>query len=186
MKEYRNAIRSKKMIREAFAELLAEKGSLEKVTIKDIVARADISKSTFYAHYDNIDDLIVEIEDEFMRVIQVELDKFKDNPAGDIYPYLEATVELLKKNEKTYKLLISPGIPSLFIHKLKRLIYSNIKDSKTLVALTPNVNYRLAMINFVTSGFIALIEDYFSGNTKLSLDDICKIEYGLILQLVKR
>lgn len=183
MKEYRNSIRSRRLIREAFAELLAKKGSLEKVTIKEIVDRADISKSTFYAHYDNIDDLIIEIEDEFLTTIQKELDEFKDNPSKDIYPYLQSVTALLKKNETTYKLLISPGIPSLFIYKLKKLIYSNIKDNKTLIALNNNPSVRYAMINFTTSGFIALVEDYFNGSNKLSLDDICKIECEIISKL---
>ena len=185
MKQYRNALRSKKLIREAFAEILAKKGSLEKVTIKEIVEKADISKSTFYAHYENIDDLIIELEDEFLSAIEREINNFKDNPSTDIYPYLNAITTLLEKNEKTYKLLISPGIPSLFIHKLKKLIYANIKDSPALVNLNANINMRMAMINFVTSGFIALIEDYFNGTSKLSLDDICKIEYGIILKLTK-
>ncbi len=185
MKEYRNSIRSRRLIREAFAELLATKGSLEKVTIKEIVERADISKSTFYAHYENIDDLIVEIEDEFLSTIQKELDEFKDNPSKDIYPYLQSVISLLKKNEKTYKLLISPGIPSLFIYKLKKLIYTNIKDNKALVALNHNSSVRYAMINFNVCGFIALVEDYFNGSNKLTLDDICKIECEIISKLMK-
>ncbi len=185
MKQYRNALRSKRLIREAFAEILAKNGSLEKVTIKEIVDKADISKSTFYAHYENIDGLIVEIEDEFLTVIEREINNFKDNPSTDIYPYLKAITALLEKNEKTYKLLISPGIPSLFIHKLKKMIYVNIKDNPALINLNSNINVRLAMINFVTSGFIALIEDYFNGSSKLTLDEICNIEYGIISKLTK-
>lgn len=185
MKEYRNSIRSRKMIREAFAEILAKKGSLEKVTIKEIVDKADISKSTFYAHYENIDDLIIEIEDEFLDVIQTELNEFKENPTLSVYPYLQSVTSLLKKNEKTYKLLISPGVPSLFIYKLKKLIYLNIKDNKTLVSLSIDPSVRYAMINFTISGFIALVEDYFNGSNKLSLDGICDIEYQIILKLMK-
>ncbi len=60
-KEYRNSIRSRKSIRTAYAELISEKKDSSKITVKEIVDRADISKSTFYCHYNDINDLVVEI-----------------------------------------------------------------------------------------------------------------------------
>lgn len=43
-------------IREAFLALLAEK-PLEKITVKELTARAEISKATFYLHYHSVFDL---------------------------------------------------------------------------------------------------------------------------------
>ena len=40
-KEYRNAIRSKKLIRKTFLELMKEK-PIEKITVADVVTCADI------------------------------------------------------------------------------------------------------------------------------------------------
>ena len=64
-KNYRNAVRSKKMIRQAFLELLQEK-PCEKITVTDIAQRADLNRSTFYAHYPDVQGLIEEIEDEIV------------------------------------------------------------------------------------------------------------------------
>ena len=47
-KEYRSTARTKKMIREAFVELLGEKKSIESITVGELVDRANIAKSTFY------------------------------------------------------------------------------------------------------------------------------------------
>ena len=47
--ENRNVRKSKKAIQKAFAELLSEKNDINKITVKEIVERADISKSTFYS-----------------------------------------------------------------------------------------------------------------------------------------
>ena len=46
--EYRSAIRSRRMIREAYTVLLKEK-DLSKITVTDIVNQADINRATFYA-----------------------------------------------------------------------------------------------------------------------------------------
>lgn len=51
--EYKSAIRSRRMIQRALVELLQEK-ELDKITVTDIVTRADINRGTFYAHYADI------------------------------------------------------------------------------------------------------------------------------------
>lgn len=65
-KEYRSSIRSRRMIREAFMELLYEK-EFDKITVSDIVRRADLNHSTFYAHYPDIQGVVEEIQDDIFR-----------------------------------------------------------------------------------------------------------------------
>jgi AcrR family transcriptional regulator len=48
--EYKSAIRSRRLIRQAFIELMNEK-EIDNITVTDIVKRADINRGTFYAHY---------------------------------------------------------------------------------------------------------------------------------------
>ena len=55
--EYRSAIRSRKLINEALVDLLLEK-QLDKITVTDVVKRAEINRGTFYAHYKDIKDVI--------------------------------------------------------------------------------------------------------------------------------
>lgn len=51
-----NALRSQRLIRDAFVELVRERGT-GRITVADVCRKADINRSTFYAHYDNVDDL---------------------------------------------------------------------------------------------------------------------------------
>ncbi|MBR2950520.1 MAG: TetR family transcriptional regulator, partial [Lachnospiraceae bacterium] len=62
-KENRSAIRSRRLIREALLELLQEK-KFEKITVTDIVKRADINRSTFYAHYPDVMGLLEELMED--------------------------------------------------------------------------------------------------------------------------
>ena len=55
--EYRSAVRSRKLINEALVDLLTEK-PLDKITVTDVVKRADINRGTFYAHYRDIPDVV--------------------------------------------------------------------------------------------------------------------------------
>ena len=53
---HKNAVRSRQMIKKAFAEMLNEK-DIAKITVTDIVEKAGISRGTFYAHYMDVYDL---------------------------------------------------------------------------------------------------------------------------------
>lgn len=64
-KEYRNARRSRKLIQNAFMELLHEK-PYEKITATDVINRADVNRSTFYAHYPDLRGLVEEIMSEIV------------------------------------------------------------------------------------------------------------------------
>ena len=63
--EYRNSIRSRRLICEALLQLLDEK-PLEKVTVTDIAHRADISRGTFYLHYDSVRSVIRDLYDTYL------------------------------------------------------------------------------------------------------------------------
>ena len=48
--QYKSALKSKKLIKNAFSELLQKK-DFEKITVTEIVNRAGLNRGTFYAHY---------------------------------------------------------------------------------------------------------------------------------------
>lgn len=55
-------------IKNAFLELRAKK-ALEKITVKELCEKAQINKSTFYAHYQDIYDLSDRMEAEVVKTI---------------------------------------------------------------------------------------------------------------------
>ena len=64
--EYRSSIRSKTMIKEALLSLMTEK-PFDKITITDIVKKADINRGTFYAHYENTSEVLKSISVSVMN-----------------------------------------------------------------------------------------------------------------------
>ena len=61
-------LKTEKLIRGAFHELAQEK-PISKITVKELAKRAEINKTTFYAHYDTIQDLIDTLEQETIAYI---------------------------------------------------------------------------------------------------------------------
>jgi AcrR family transcriptional regulator len=56
----RRVARTRRTLKEALTDLILEKG-YESVTVQDVIDRADVGRSTFYAHFVDKDDLLMAI-----------------------------------------------------------------------------------------------------------------------------
>ena len=66
----RRVNRTRKSLQEALAGLILNKG-YDKITVQDIIDRANVGRSTFYAHFQDIDDLLLsqfdDVQEQFDR-----------------------------------------------------------------------------------------------------------------------
>ncbi|WP_258201077.1 TetR/AcrR family transcriptional regulator [Paenibacillus endoradicis] len=105
--------RTKKLIRNAFVELLEEK-ELNKITINAITTKAEINRVTFYLHYKDINDLIDSMLNELIAELEkVLLDKLdRAYKTGDELSSLILLLEHIAENSRIYKvLLVTKNIP---------------------------------------------------------------------------
>ena len=118
-KEYRNAVRSRMLIRAAFVDILHEK-PFEKIKATDIINRANINRSTFYAHYPDIKGILDEITEEIVSAFHDTLVGFDmGNFLNEPRPVLQQMVDLLQQNQELYHLLGQSSMFYEYIEKLK-------------------------------------------------------------------
>ncbi len=104
---HKNAARSRHLIKQAFAELLNEK-DMAKITVTDIVERANISRGTFYAHYLDVYDLYSAIQSNIIEAIDEALDKMGiSNIILDPTEAINFGLKFLEKNKTYYKLFLT-------------------------------------------------------------------------------
>jgi AcrR family transcriptional regulator len=70
--EDRRTARTRKLLRHALLELMLEK-RYDKITVQDIIDRADVGRSTFYAHYLDKEDLLVRQFEEVIDLLSQHL-----------------------------------------------------------------------------------------------------------------
>ncbi|MDE5576903.1 MAG: TetR/AcrR family transcriptional regulator [Oscillospiraceae bacterium] len=58
--------RTKALIRKAFEEMICEM-DYEQMTVKELTERAMINRKTFYLHYNSLDDLLLEMQNEMAQ-----------------------------------------------------------------------------------------------------------------------
>ncbi len=67
-------MKTERAIRRSFHELLLEK-DIKRITVRELAERAEINKTTFYAHYETLPNLIDTLEQENIAYIIEHLDR---------------------------------------------------------------------------------------------------------------
>jgi len=107
----------------AFTELLAKK-EFDKITVGEIIERADIGRATFYAHFETKDDLLKELCDElFCHILDAAAPQKNDHRhifhcdmEGDVFLHL---FQHLRQNDNRVMQLLSGRNNVLFLQMFK-------------------------------------------------------------------
>lgn len=154
------------IIKSAFAQLLKEKKNIKNITVTELVKRADITRGSFYTHYDNIYDVAKDFQDEFLDVIFN--DDFQINSLNNMEEYLEIIFKHLKSNEELYKMILSSDEPLIFMNRLNKLMNKHLNNffkNKDIKDLSLNVS-------FFVDGTINLFIKYFRNELDCSLEHL--------------
>ena len=103
---------SKILLKNALMDLLSEKSSVTKISVRELCERADLNRSTFYAHYSEPKELLEEVEAELLDATREHLQKIgAENDIG-AHRYLLSFLMYIKENDKPFRtLLIDAGDP---------------------------------------------------------------------------
>jgi AcrR family transcriptional regulator len=87
--------RTRRLLRGALLALVAEKG-YERVTVQDVLDRADVGRATFYAHFRDKDDLLLSGFDELREAIRSAMARYERGEHEPPGPGLEMTRALFE------------------------------------------------------------------------------------------
>ncbi len=110
----RRVIRTKKAIRSALLQLALKKEP-EKITIKEIAAKADVDRKTVYNYYNGIADIFGEIENELIAGFRREAEGLVGN--YDAQQFFLAVARLINQDFEMYELIMRSN-NSTFINKI--------------------------------------------------------------------
>lgn len=182
---------SAKAMDEALIYLLNDK-DYDYITIKEICKKAGVNRSTFYLHYENIDDLLKESVAWMINDFFSYFDNIKANLPLDIKTkttnelflisktYLIPYLTYIKEHKKVMTAIIMrPEIlnSDLNYTKLYKHILAPILDKFNV-----DIEDRNYIVKFYIEGIMAIVQLWIKSNFKESIDHIC----NLIIQLIPR
>lgn len=180
--EYRSALRSKKLIISALGDLLQEK-PLDKITVTDVVNRAQINRGTFYAHFSDVPDVInYLIQGIFCTIRQALMDEPKQLTQipnallRRIQSYLEEEMEFCRK-------VMNSGAAQMMQQQLVGLVMDYMLQHEQDYGFGDHKLYELT-IRFCAGGLGNLYMDWFSGGLDLTLDQLTQEAEKMVNRII--
>ncbi len=180
--EYRSAIRSRKLINAALADLLQEK-PLDKITVTDVVNRAGINRGTFYAHYTDIPDVINHLIQQLFANIQDVLSEqprqLADIPhvlLARIQTFLECDFDFIQK-------VMTSSAATLMQEQLTEVVQEYLFQREADFSFGNHEEYVL-MIRFCAGGLSSLYCDWFAGKLPMTLTELTNKGEELLVGII--
>lgn len=168
--------------------LLLEKKDFDFITVKEICKKAGVNRSTFYLHYQNTNELLMEaislinkrFNDSF-SIVHFDVNKSsKDELFFIKEEYLIPYLNFVKENQRVFKLIHDK--PYLFyskktLEKLYSETFSIILDKFAV-----KDEEKKYIFSFYTQGALAIVLKWLEGGCKEKIDEIS----SLIIKIIKK
>jgi AcrR family transcriptional regulator len=173
-KENRKSRYTRMVIRESLIELMKVK-SITSVSVKDICGLADISRSTFYDHFKDQYDLLLQIEDDTLAYFEDMLIRYKDKQTKkETNQMLEEMLTYIANNGNTIQVLLSENGDIGF---QKKLLYHFVMHNQITKYFSKNQNDESKPYYsvFLLHGSIGLIQHWLKNNMDMPVSQLAKL-----------
>lgn len=170
----RRVIKTKRAIRNAFAELLSLR-DLDQITIKDVADMADISRKTFYNYYNGIYEVVDEIENEIAAVFDAELGSLDIRKAiNDPYVIFVNLTAIINSDMDFYRHLLKMNGNVNLMTKIVGVLKLKIKTSFANQIDLEEEKIGI-MVEYIITGMLAVYQSWFNSDRKQSIEEIAKL-----------
>jgi hypothetical protein len=157
---------------EAFWQIYCQK-RIEKVTVKEITARAGYNRSTFYQYFSDVYDVLEQIENSVLPgphdMLNVSHNDVSTSPLS-----VDTLTQIFEKNRKYYVVLFGDNGDPAFQTKFKNYIKTMLKKHLEEGGIASNFEIDFA-VEYTLSAMIGALTYWFSLKTPPSSDKLFKL-----------
>jgi AcrR family transcriptional regulator len=167
---------TKQNLMEAFWQLYCKEG-IEKVSVKEITAKAGYNRSTFYEYFTDVYDVLEQIENSLLPSPQ-DLPPLKlDNSSATPLP-IDTVINIYEKNRKYFVVLLGENGDPSFQSKLKRSVKDMLKNKLVTEGIGDNFELDFTL-EYILSAMIGVLSYWFSLDTIPPRDRLLELMYEL-------
>lgn len=180
-KDYRVRV-TKMIIRKAFTDLLTEK-PIRNITIRELCETAGINRGTFYTHYQDIYDLLEQIEKEMLQEFKENLNQGleTDKPEKVLSSFLFQNIfKFLEKNSDICTIMLGENSDKKFINEM--LLLGKEECITTYSQCFKNISMKEIedFYIFVSNGCIGLLTRWVNQGMKEPAEQIAEVAEKLM------
>jgi AcrR family transcriptional regulator len=180
MVEDRRVRRTRRLLREALLALIAE-GSYDRVSVQDILDRADLARATFYAHFQDKDDLLLsgwrELEETLREAMAAHVASAQEDTAANIGT-ARALFEHVAEHRVLYRGLVGSRAGPLVLKRVRErftaLIREHLQDMIANRHCVPSVPVE-ATAEFVVGALLGILTWWLENDAPYSAQEIAEM-----------
>jgi AcrR family transcriptional regulator len=185
----RRVQRTHQLLRAALLSLIEEKG-FEQLTVQDLIDRANVGRATFYAHFDNKEDLLVSGLDGLrlaLKDLQRQAHIRRASPDERLLAFSHEMFAHIAEYRKVFRAMVSKRSGALVQQLLQKIVVDLVRDD--IKAMGGRGGDRSApaeaVVQFVTGGLFGLAMLWATGKLALSVEEVNALFRRLTIPGVK-
>ncbi|MDR2795784.1 MAG: TetR/AcrR family transcriptional regulator [Spirochaetaceae bacterium] len=166
---------TRKVLADSLIELMKDK-PFAKITIKELCEKADINRTTFYAHYRDQYDLLMQIEEENLAWFEDMLNKYDGRCSRrDIMEMVEEMLNFIANNSNSLHILLGGNGDIDFQKKVFRRFMQKGLIIKYFSDKSMQEELNEYWYTFIVNGAIGLIQHWLKNNMSIPIPELAKI-----------
>ena len=188
-KDDRRVQRTQQVLRTALVSLIEGKG-FEALTVQNIIDRANVGRATFYAHFDNKEDLLVSGFDGLRAVLkELQRQAHMRTASSDerLFAFSHEMFAHIAEYRTVFRAMVGKRSGALVQQLLQKIVVDLVRDDlKAMVGRRDNRSAPAeAVVQFVTGGFFGLAMSWATGKLPLSVEEVNALFRRLAMPGVK-
>jgi AcrR family transcriptional regulator len=184
----RRVQRTQQLLQDALIALILEKG-YEALSVQDIIDRANVGRATFYAHFDNKEDLLVSRLDGLRQSLKARQKQAiaHSSPEQRMFAYTHDMFVHVDEHRTVFRSMVGKRSGAIIQQLFHKMLVDLIRDDVNAVSPrnkeenTP----REAIVQAIAGGLFGLILWWVDGPAKLGVDEVDAIFRRLTVPALK-
>ena len=156
---------TKEMLHRALLRMLKEQ-AIGNISVKDLCAEAGINRGTFYLHYGQPQDVLKEIENDFIAENMETFDRFWED--GRNLSYLARIYSCILQNRDLSRILMGDNGDPQFLNSMRNLVKDGIVDEWQKEFTTYDRERLEFLFDYVFLGSMQLVLNWIDDDQDLS------------------
>jgi AcrR family transcriptional regulator len=179
--------RTQQLLRGALFSLIQEKG-FEALSVQDIIDRANVGRATFYAHFDNKEDLLVSGFDglkaslkERQRGAHSRVRNIDDRVLAFSHELFAHTDE----HRNVFRAMVGKRSGAAIQQLLHKMVVDLVREDVKAMAPGDRAIPTEALVQFIAGGLFGLLMCWLDGKMRLSVEEVDALCRRLAIPAVK-
>ena len=170
MENLDNRVRYTKMVLQQALLKLLQRKHIDKITIKELCEEAKINRGTFYLHYGTPNDLLMEIEQQFIDENMAKFSPYLND--GHKTSYMASIFAGALKNRELSRIILGQNGNPKFLERVQQIIRPHVVDEWCREFPQYSRDDLDYIYDFVFTGSMRLILNWIDDNKELSTDEL--------------